>query len=163
MPIFEKPLFIAHASGGINGLTYLNSLEVLNYNYQLGHRYFEVDFNWTADGKLVLIHDWKFTYKRLFGIHTQIAPTKETFLNLKMNFEQTQLSLDQFAHWMETHPEAIVIADIKSGDNVKGLQQMLKAIKDPYQRIIPQIYRTKNYEKAKGLGFAGHRLSIFKR
>ncbi len=156
--VFDKPLFIAHASGGINGLTYLNSLEALNHNYQLGHRFFEVDFNWTADDKLVLIHDWKFSYKRLFGIKTQMAPTEEEFLKLKMNFEQTQLSLTQFAQWMESHPEATVIVDIKSGDNAKGLQQMLKQITNPYQRIIPQIYRTKNYEKIKHLGFSGHNI-----
>ncbi len=155
---FDKPLFIAHASGGINGLTYLNSLEALNHNYQLGQRFFEVDFNWTADGQLVLIHDWKLSYKRLFDIKTQVAPTEEAFLKLKMNFGQTQLSLTQFAQWMETHPEAIVIADIKSGDNAKGLLKMLKVIKDPYQRIIPQIYRTKNYQKIKDLGFAGHNI-----
>ncbi len=155
---FKKPLFIAHASGGINGLTYLNSLEALNHNYLLGHRFFEVDFNWTADDKLVLIHDWKITYKRLFGINTEKAPTEEKFLSLKMNFKQTQLSLTQFSNWMETHPKAIVIADIKSGDNAKGLQQMLLAIKNPYQRIIPQIYHIKNYEKIKELGFAGHNI-----
>jgi len=155
---FEKPLFIAHASGGINGLTYLNSLEALNHNYQLGHRFFEVDFNWTADGKLVLIHDWKLSYKRLFGITTGQAPTEAEFLSLKMNFEQTQLSLTQFAKWMKAHPKAIVVADIKSGDNTKGLEQLLKAINNPYQRIIPQIYRIKNYEKIKNLGFAGHNI-----
>jgi glycerophosphoryl diester phosphodiesterase len=42
---FEKPILIAHASGGINGLTYLNSLEALNHNYALGHRFFEVDWS----------------------------------------------------------------------------------------------------------------------
>ena len=70
-----RPLFIAHASGGINGLTYLNSLETLNYNYELGHRYFEVDFSWTQDDELVLIHDWKLSYNRLFGNNTACKHT----------------------------------------------------------------------------------------
>ena len=147
-----KPLFIAHASGGINGLTYLNSLETLNYNYGLGHRYFEVDFSWTQDGEMVLIHDWKLSYNRLFGNDTQIAPTEEQFLNMKMSFNQTQLSLKQFAQWMLNHPEAILVADIKK-DNITGLSKMLETIENPYDRIIPQVYHPKNFQKIKDLGF----------
>ena len=148
----SKPLFIAHASGGINGLTYLNSLETLNYNYQLGHRYFEVDFSWTQDDELVLIHDWKLSYNRLFGNNTQIAPTEEQFLNMKMNFDQTQLSLKQFAQWLLNHPGAILVADIKK-HNLKGLKKMLETIEKPFKRIIPQVYHPRNYQKIKDLGF----------
>jgi glycerophosphoryl diester phosphodiesterase len=150
---FKPPLFIAHASGGINGLTYLNSLEALNYNYDLGHRYFEVDFSWTSDNELVLIHDWKLSYKRLFKNESEQAPTQAEFLKMKMAFNQTQLSLHQFALWMETHPEAILIADVKT-DNIKGLKKLLVTIDSPYERIIPQIYHPKNHNQLLKLGFA---------
>lgn len=152
--IFEKPLFIAHASGGIDGLTYLNSLEALNYNYKIGQRYFEVDFSWTSDNELVLIHDWKFSYNRLFNNDTEAAPTEQEFLKMEMRFNHTQLSLKQFSHWMDKHPEAILVADVKS-KNIKGLKKLLATIENPLRRIIPQIYKINNYRKIIDLGFEG--------
>ncbi len=149
---FDMPLFIAHAGGGINELTYLNSLETLNHNYQLGHRFFEMDFSWTSDEELVLIHDWVKSYKRLFNNDSKIAPTESEFLSLEMNFDQTQLSLKQFAQWMVKHPDAVLVADIKK-DNIKGLKKMLTVIKNPFKRIIPQVYHPKNYQKIQDLGF----------
>lgn len=102
--------------------------------------------------RLLLIHDWKLSYNRLFANDTQVAPTEEQFLNMKMSFEQTQLSLKQFAKWMKNHPESILVADIKK-DNIKGLKKMLTIIDDPYNRIIPQVYHPKNYQKIRDLGF----------
>ena len=70
----NQPQLIAHAGGGINGLTYMNSLEAIDLNYSLGLRYFEIDFSWTNDDRLVCIHDWKQSYKRLFNNDTKKAP-----------------------------------------------------------------------------------------
>ena len=39
----NKSKFIAHGGGEIKGDIYTNSLESLNYNYDLGVRYFELD------------------------------------------------------------------------------------------------------------------------
>jgi len=65
--VFEKfsetrseMILISHAGGGLEEGNYSNSLEALDRAYADGLRYFEVDFSWTCDGKLVLIHDWKF-------------------------------------------------------------------------------------------------------
>lgn len=118
----RKPLFIAHAGGGINGLIYLNSLEAINHNYEFGLRYFEMDFNWTSDNELVLIHDWSRTYQRLFGKSSKEPPTLKEFMTFEMSFSQTQLSLNQFANWMENHPDAILVADIKK-NNLEGLKK----------------------------------------
>ena len=43
---------ICHAMGGIDGNDYSNSLEAFKHNYAKGHRYFEVDFQYTSDGKV---------------------------------------------------------------------------------------------------------------
>lgn len=48
-----KPLMIAHAGGGINGLSYSNSIEALDLNYDKGFRIFELDFSWTSEGQSV--------------------------------------------------------------------------------------------------------------
>ncbi len=58
---------IAHAGGGINGITYTNSYEALDLNYGLGFRYFEIDFTYTTDQKLICLHDWKKAFKTVFG------------------------------------------------------------------------------------------------
>lgn len=50
---------VAHVLGGIDDKAYTNSKEALLYNYNLGHRAFEVDFSITSDEKLVCAHDWE--------------------------------------------------------------------------------------------------------
>ena len=56
---------IAHAMGGAPWLehdkTYLNSMEVFNYHYALGQRFFEIDLLLTYDGKVVALHDYEST------------------------------------------------------------------------------------------------------
>ena len=54
-----RPPLIAHAGGGIAGVTYSNSREALDHSYGKGLRLFEIDLNWTTDGHLVLVHDWQ--------------------------------------------------------------------------------------------------------
>ena len=69
--IYSQPLMIAHAGGGINGINYSNSIEALNHNYAKGFRYFEMDFSWTSDNKLVCLHDWKKRFKLVFKQKTK--------------------------------------------------------------------------------------------
>lgn len=52
----ERGLTVAHALGGIDGLTYTNSLEALRCNHERGFRWFEVDLTLTADGELMCFH-----------------------------------------------------------------------------------------------------------
>jgi len=51
---------IAHAGGGYRGnehnMTYTNTHEAIQQNYELGHRFFEVDFYFTDDKKFVGLH-----------------------------------------------------------------------------------------------------------
>ena len=54
-----QPYMISHAMGGIDGTNYSNSLEAFQENYAEGHRIFEVDFEYTSDGRMVLCHSWK--------------------------------------------------------------------------------------------------------
>ena len=58
---------------------------------------------------------------------------------------------------MDEHENAIVIADIKH-ENIKGLTLLLSTIKKPFNRIIPQLYKTSNYKKIKDLGFLEHNI-----
>lgn len=50
--------FIAHSGGEIDGITYTNSLEALNYSYDKGFRYFELDLVEDVYGNVLAAHDW---------------------------------------------------------------------------------------------------------
>lgn len=79
----DDQTFVAHACGNIGQISAPNTLEALNYNYNRGYRYFEVDLNWTKDNHLVLIHDWEQSYHDAFN-STQAIPTYDEFINMKM-------------------------------------------------------------------------------
>lgn len=59
----DNCITISHALGGYKNEAYTNSLEAFKYNYDLGQRFFEVDFTVTADGVFIASHDWmQFSY-----------------------------------------------------------------------------------------------------
>lgn len=148
------PLLVAHAGGGYHGMAYLNSLDALTYNYALGHRLFELDFCWTADGKLVSIHDWQGAWKKLFpdADHARV-PDLKNFLHAGMIGGQIQLDLPRLRVWLAAHPDAYIVTDIR-GRNVFALQR-IKAVLGPQQRqIIPQMYHPDRYPDIRELGYA---------
>jgi glycerophosphoryl diester phosphodiesterase len=143
---------IAHAGGGYNSNVYLNSIEALTENYLLGHRFFELDFSFTSDAKLVAIHDWDDTYARLFkrAIRSE-KPDYDTFMSLEMIDDQTQISLERLNKWMDDHPLAYIVTDIKGG-NLKGLKQIKEYLGDNYSRVIPQMYHLVEYKSLRRIG-----------
>lgn len=147
------PLLIAHAAGAYHGMVYLNSRDALTHNYALGHRLFEMDFCWTADGKLVSIHDWHDSWKRLFpgADHAQI-PTRAAFLKAKMIDGQTQIDLPRLRDWLAAHPDAYIVTDIR-GRNVYALQRFKAVLGAQQKQIIPQMYHPDRYADIRALGY----------
>ena len=149
----EPPILIAHAGGGYRQKRYRNSIDALNYNYGLGHRFFEVDFSWTRDGHLVGIHNWNRTYQRLFptAAHNRI-PDLATFRSLPMDGGETQITMTSLSEWLEMHPDAFIITDIKDR-NIVGLTYLKYWLGESYHQVIPQIYHAHNYAAVRNLGF----------
>ncbi|MCB1568023.1 MAG: hypothetical protein KDI69_04290, partial [Xanthomonadales bacterium] len=147
------PRLIAHAGGGLDSRPYLNSLEALTHNYDLGHRVFELDFNWTRDDQIALIHDWDNTWQTLFpqADHAQ-APAMSEFLSARMVDGQTQLDLPRLGQWLRKHPDAYVVTDIHA-KNMLGLQRIKAELGDVQARIIPQMYHAFRYPEIRALGF----------
>ncbi|HET9049596.1 MAG TPA: sulfatase-like hydrolase/transferase [Chiayiivirga sp.] len=147
------PRLIAHAGGGLNAQPYLNSLEALTHNYALGHRVFELDFNWTRDDQIVLIHDWDNTWKTLFpqANHAH-APSLPEFLSARMIGDQTPLDLPRLHQWMRSHPDAYVVTDIHAR-SMLGLKRIKDELGDVQARIIPQMYHAFRYPEIRALGF----------
>lgn len=157
----EQPALIAHAGGGINGLTYMNSLEAIEHNYALGHRYFELDFSWTSDDQLVLIHDWKKSYQKLFGPVAENIPTEQAFLALPMYERHTQMTLKSLIEWLRAHPDAIVLADIKD-NNIAGLKQILALYPAANQQFVAQVFHPDEYPEVKAMGYQRVVYSLYK-
>ena len=148
-----RTLRVAHAGGAINGKTYTNSLEALDYNLKNGFLYFELDFSFTQDRRLVCIHDWKQHFKTTFGFLPKEKPTLEAFESLVKNkSELKQCTLDTLANWMKQNTCAFIITDIKE-DNLYGLKLISEYIPEFKTRIIPQIYDPNNYNKVKSMGY----------
>lgn len=143
---------VAHAGGGIDGLTYTNSYEALNENYASGFRYFELDFVYTLDGHLVCLHDWHGSFKVRFGFDAGQAMALEEFLELVERQAYRNCSLQGLADWMSSHPGAVIITDIKE-DNIAGLEQVLRKLPDASRRVIPQVYSPGDLNRARRMGF----------
>lgn len=148
----RMPRLIAHAGGAVEGATYSNSLQALNSNYQLGHRWFELDFSFTSDRHLVLIHDWDKTYARLFQGEAGAVPTREEFMHRTMINGWQQLDLPGLLAWMREHPDALVITDVKD-DNLAALEQIAHAAPELRDRFVPQIYWRTEWARARELGY----------
>ena len=146
------PMFIAHAGGGYKKQAYTNSIDALNHNYSLGHRVFEIDFNWTSDAELVGIHDWGDSYAGLFNQHTKAAPSLKEFKSLKMHNGQTQITLVSLDNWLSKHPDASIVTDVR-WRNVEALKLMAKQMKHTLKQVIPQMYHPTNYETLKSIGY----------
>jgi phosphoglycerol transferase MdoB-like AlkP superfamily enzyme/glycerophosphoryl diester phosphodiesterase len=144
----SMPEFIAHAGGGIQGLTYTNSLEALDKNYAGGFRYFEVDLSWSRDDQLVLIHDWDQSYKNLFN-RQDGPPTALYFKNLKMNDGLTQMTLDDLFQWLDHHPDAKIVTDVKER-NIDALKFLSQS--DYMDDFVVQVYNESEISSAIDLG-----------
>ncbi len=158
----SPPAYVAHAGGGIENQTYTNSVEALNLNYDLGFRYFEIDFSWTKDGELVAIHDWEESLKRRFHLPKyQGVLTKNEFLQLTPRNGLTQLTISQVLDWAREKGDAYIITDIKD-ENVKALEKLIRERREFIGYVIPQVYSYAEYEKAEALGYDDIILTLYR-
>ncbi len=139
---------IAHAAGEIDSKTYTNSLDALNLSYQRGFRVFELDLRRTSDGTIVAVHDWA-GWHRMTG--AKGTPDHREFMSLLLWQKYQALDLTAITVWMEDHPDALMIADIKE-DRGNILNEIRAAILTP-ERWIPEVYTKEEIEHALDLGF----------
>jgi glycerophosphoryl diester phosphodiesterase len=147
------PLMIAHAGGGINGHNYSNSLEALEYSYQQGFRYFEIDFSWTSDAQLVCLHDWDKQFQKVFGHKIKQPLSLKDFEQLNEESKTLHPCTEKtLAHWLNTHSDAWVITDVKH-DNIKAIKHIIQSYPEIKSQLIPQFYQPHEYQILKDMGF----------
>lgn len=152
--MFDSKL-VAHALGGIDGYTYLNSKEGFDDSYARGMRFVEVDLCFSADGKLICSHGFKDADVERMGIEEVTAgnpPDYEKWNAMQFHDMYTTRDAEDILHYMETYSELYVEFDMRS---LKGedAYRMAKAVVDTfgtdlalYQRILIQVYSPEMYE-----------------
>lgn len=152
--MFDSGL-VAHALGGIDGYTYLNSKEGFEDSYARGMRFIEVDLCFSADGRLICSHGFKEADVERMGIQGVTVgnpPEYEAWNVMRFHGTYTTQDAEDILHYMESYPELYVEFDMRS---LKGedAYRMAEAVIDTfgtdlalYQRILIQVYSPEMYE-----------------
>lgn len=142
---FKVPRYIAHAGGGIDGYTYTNSLEALNYSYDLGFRSFEIDLVEDKNGKILGAHDWEH-WAEITGCDSTLPVTEEHFLTHQVFDKFTPMSMDMINQWFTEHPDAILVTD-----KINSPKKMASQFVDK-SRLIMELFSFDAIEEAKECG-----------
>ena len=151
---------ISHAAGSIYGYRNTNSMEALEESYENGFRLIEIDFDWTIDNKVVAIHDWTDTLRRLFMIEDRILSLEE-FKTLDTFQDLTLMDLDDLVSWLKVKKDAYIITDVKN-KNIEFLELIVKEYSDIQDQMIPQIYSFEEYDKVEDMGYDNIILTLYK-
>ena len=146
------PFIIVHAMGSIDGNTYSNSLEAFEANYARGHRFFEVDFNYTSDGELVLWHDWGKNQINSFW-PAGYVPTKAEFTSSKIYDKYTPMCLEDLIALMKAYPDIRVFADTKNPNTATVKKQFAQIVstakeicaEEVLHRFVVELYSKSMY------------------
>ena len=141
---------IAHALGGLDGKTYLNSREGFLSMYDQGVRLFELDLSRTSDGVWVCRHSWNDPMGQWEGNEKKVLTEKE-FTENKIYGKYTPMTLEDFLLLLKDHPDAFVMIDSKQY-SLRNYQRTLEdycdyveiartaGAGDALDQIIPEIY-----------------------
>ena len=112
----DEKHFIAHATGSLEGYTYLNSKESLLNSLDNGYRFIEFDLGYTSDSIIVCVHNWeqfnKATIPNICGKDSTLymkIPTYSEFKTRKIYEKYTPLSLQDVISIQKQRPFIIVI------------------------------------------------------
>jgi len=136
---------IAHAGGGYRtketSSTYTNTYEAIQQNYELGHRFFELDFQFTSDKKLAAVHNWK---------NPDSILNEHDWLIQKMKPGSLQhLTFTQVLDMMLVQRDMFLITDSKAFEIEPQEQaaqfnlmydEIMQRDAELLERVIPQIY-----------------------
>lgn len=145
-PWYQEAPPIAHALGGVDGISYTNSKDAFEYSIERGYRYLEADFCTTSDGHLVLRHDWGLEVP--MGFEAGYVPTLEEFTGNNICGKYTSLSALDLLALMDKHKDVYIITDSKDGAYdavVEHFTYLVETAKengyeDLLDRFIVQIY-----------------------
>jgi len=156
----KKPILVAHGGGFIEGFKTTNSVEAVRQSIAEGYKLIELDFDFSKDGKLVMIHDWDRTAVRYFGRNFDEKLTEKEFEKILINDRFQTLTLKRLIDILDETPDIRIITDVKM-DNLKALALISEEYPDYIQRFIPQIYSYGEYGEVKMMGYDDVILTLY--
>jgi len=157
LPVLEK--LVAHAGGAVNGVAYTNSREALDQHYASGYRVFELDFDWTSDGRLIVAHDWV-SASSFLGAAPHVFSYSE-FVSAARRDGLHQMTFEDLRDWLRVHRDAFVVTDTKDS-NLRLLSFLQANGGDICPQLIIQIYRITELRAARQLGPRAVWLTVYK-
>ena len=138
---------VAHAFGGKGTKTYTNALEAFEYNYELGHRVFEVDFDLTTDNKTICSHDEDYWRYITGNEKSDVEYSYEVFKTTPLFTDYTPMDYMDIVDLLHNYSDIYIITDTKYADELSVYKQFSQIVDyaketDPevLDRIIPQFY-----------------------
>lgn len=135
--------FIAHATGEIENIKYLNSLESLKKSISDGYKFIEIDLLETSDSRLVAAHNWK-NFKKISKsriINDEPMNSKD-FLESKILNKYTPLSWKNINNIFKKHSDIYLFTDKTNNFN------LIKKSFSFQDRIIVEVFGHENYFKS---------------
>lgn len=151
---FQAHRVVAHAMGGIEGLTYTNSYEAFIANYEKGTRVFEADLLLSKDDRLIARHEWGEKFTEMLGQEAMVKPDERgavwgyrEFKEAKILGRYEPLGWEDILDLMERYPDIYVVTDTKqikpeefNRIYTKIVQSAKKRDASLLDRVVPQIY-----------------------
>lgn len=164
-----KNYMISHAMGGIDGYNYSNCLEGFQENYAEGHRIFEVDLEYTSDGKIVLWHHWDRPFCSKYKKGKK--PTYEQFMSSKIYDRYTPMDLEALLRLMAEYPDIRIVTDskyTKSSTVKKQFRTIVSTAKklgvsSVLDRLVVEIYTKDMFDVVDGVyHFKEYMMTLYK-
>lgn len=147
--------FIAHATGSLEGYTYLNCKESLLNSLNNGYKNIEIDLQYTSDSVLVCVHDWeqfnKISIPNICGSDSDLfmrIPSVEEFKERKIYGKYTPLTLDDVISIQDSIHFTIVT------DLICDASQLNKYFKDNKRKdVMVEAFSEREYSSLKQSGY----------
>lgn len=151
-PMYSNAL-MAHAFGAFEGHTYCNTMAAYENAVRNGYRYFEVDFSYTDDCRLVLCHGWEEKNCKCIGV-----PYSEEFAHMK--YEQAMqlkvhghemMDARQFYQAMRDRPDDVYQIDLHNVHGKKLRKRIHSLLEDfsydskALDRLLIQVMNERMY------------------
>lgn len=120
----------------------------LTRSYARGLRLLELDFSWTADGEVVVAHDWNDQPR---------VPTRDEFLAA----DPRRATLDMVYAWLEEHGDAFIVTDCKKR-SLECCARIRMERPDLVPQFIVQIYALRDHALVRGQGFRNVILTLYR-
>ncbi|WP_157961455.1 hypothetical protein [Microvirga flavescens] len=153
-------MFIAHAGGGYDNLSYTESLDALGRSYENGFRFFELDFMRTSDRQIVCIHDWRNGLLSFEEFNRRKYDKNNPLMRLN------NCDVASLGEFLAKHQDASLILDTKEKDAPAVFFEITSRLQSEHgiqtNRIIPQAYSLQETRLYRAAGFPNIIYTIYK-